>query len=278
MIVSERFKGDAIDFQWAQHDQYGKAIGIILEGCRKHYLHHLEQFKDESENETMLALKNISSLDHRVLQSFHDHLAAYWRKRYLRSNKPHQGSTIEWLLWLEREVNNFREKSQVYIGICLLAMNKCESSQETRLLKYLQNFAKRMYPLTWHDYLARVSMEETLYTLHAILISIFVILSLYSSIISPTTPITALILGSIFFILYVYACNKKLHSLCMENIFRFLIRLLLIWICSIFVAFLISGVVDLQVDLLFSHKIELTALSLLIISLNLIKQLCTKKW
>ena len=73
MIVGCSFDGDWDDrLKWEQHDVYGKALGIIVRGCRDHL------------NLAILLLQvqwpegweSIPSIDHRTLQDTHDILAA----------------------------------------------------------------------------------------------------------------------------------------------------------------------------------------------------------
>lgn len=193
MIVSERFDGDKSDFQWAQHDEYGKAMGIIFAGCRKHYL---AQFEGDSENEIVPALKNLHSFDHRILQDFHDQMAAYWRKKYLHPSKTAQESVKEWLSWLENEVRNLKTKSRVYVGICFLALDKYDSDHATRVVGFLRSYAQKMYPLKWQHYLHRISLENTLNTAYALSFLIFSVACLYSGItFYKEMPSMAILLG-----------------------------------------------------------------------------------
>ncbi len=144
MIVSERFNGDKIDFQWAQHDQYGAALRIIIDGCRRHYL---EIFKDDSENEVVQTLKNLNSFDHRVLQEFHDDLAAHWRKKYLQQSLSIKDNLNEWLSWLEKETLCLSNKSQVFTSVCFLILDKYNDDQEMQAIKFLKSYAEKAYPL-----------------------------------------------------------------------------------------------------------------------------------
>ncbi len=239
MIVSERFDGDKTDFQWAQHDQYGKAMGIILGGCRKHYL---ARFEADPENEIVAALKNLHSFDHRVLQDFHDQMAAYWRKRYLLPNKPVQENVKEWLSWLEKEIHNLRTKSQVYVGICFLALDRYDKDHEKRVIDFLQSYAKKAYPLKWQHYLQRISLEGTLNTICAASVLIFAVIGVYSGIaFYKEMPSMAIILGLLFSIGYIFVNSQKLHDVCMKNVFVFIIRILLIFLCAFGIALMVTG-------------------------------------
>jgi hypothetical protein len=274
MIVSKRFEGDKTDFQWAQHDEYNKAIGIIFAGCRKHYL---AQFENDPENEVVPALKNLHSFDHRVLQDFHDHMAAYWRKQYLHPNKPIQESVKEWLSWLEKEVHNLRAKSRVYVGICFLALDRYDNSHAARVAGFLQTYTQKMYPLKWQHYLQRASLEDTLNIVYALSFLIFAAISLYSGIaFYKEMPSMAIILGLLFGIGYIFANHQKLHDLCMKNVFVFAIRILLIFLGAFGIALLITGLTNFQSGLIFNHIAEIAIFMACITSLHLFKQLCFK--
>lgn len=271
MIVSERFEGDKTDFQWAQHDQYGKAIGIILGGCRKHYL---AQFEHDPENEIVPALKNLHSFDHRVLQDFHDHIAAYWRKKYFHSGKSVHESVNEWLFWLEKEMHNLRTKSQVYVGVCFLALDRYDKDHEKRVIGFLQSYAQKKYPLKWQHYMQRVSLEGTLNTICAASVLIFAVIGLYSGIaFYKEMPSMAIILGLLFAIGYIFVNNQKLHEVCMKNVFVFIIRILLIFLCAFGIALLITGLNNFQSNLLLNHLTEIAIFMTCVIGMHILVQL-----
>ncbi len=271
MIVSERFKNDKTDFQWAQHDQYSKAIEIIFDHCRKHYLEH---FKDDHENEIVPPLRNLNSFDHRVLQDFHDHLAAHWRKKYLRMDSSTEENVIVWLSWLEKEMREFKKMSQIYVGVCFLALDRYDKDHEKRIVEFIQRYAQKTYPLKWQHYLKRISAEDTMNVIYACAILIFSISALYSGILYyEEMPSMLYIFGFLFSAGYIYTNNKKLHDLCMKNVFIFLMRLLLIFACSFLIALLVTGFYNFQKSLILNHIAEVATLMACVTSLHLIKQL-----
>lgn len=108
MIVSDRFNCDDMALPWAQHDVHGDALGIILGGCRSHFVNACRIVADEAALDRWHPDK--SNVDHRTMQDAHDLLAAAWRFRV----RPPQPSLLElesdpsemgaWLQWLRTEV------------------------------------------------------------------------------------------------------------------------------------------------------------------------------
>ncbi len=274
MIVGEYFKGDITEFQSGQHDVYNRALGLILNGCRNRYI---DRFKDDLSNEIVPSLRSLSAFDHRVLQAFHDHLAAYWRKKHFNSEVSLQQNAEKWLIWLEQEIQTVAKNIQVCVGVCFLALEKYDSAQEKQVIGSLQSFACRAYPYKWKHCLRRLSVMDAL-TLPLLMSAfIFGCLCLYSATVSPTGYAMTLVLGALIFLTYVYCHHEQLHLLCLKNVFIFSLRLGVIAICSGLAGLFLAGIADFQSQWAIKNAYALMALMVVTGLLALAKQLCTRK-
>lgn len=108
MIVADRFEGDDVVLAREQHDVYGDALGIILGGCRSHFVNacHIAGGEDPLDRWP----RDKSNIDHRTMQDAHDLLAAAWRFRVrppqlsLLAPEPKRSDVGAWLQWLRAEI------------------------------------------------------------------------------------------------------------------------------------------------------------------------------
>lgn len=238
MIVAEQFKGDThTDFQWLQHDHYAKSCGIIFAECRNYYV---ERFKNDPENEIVAELKNLRSFDHRVLQAFHDHLAAYWRKHYFRPEVGSQENLNAWLTWLEHQMNERSLLEKIYIRVCFLALEKYE--EDKARIQELLSEAGKSYPLKARDYLRKVPFGDAL-NLAYLGIAFFFVLWIGQNAFKNTIqfPLIVLVFTVIFSGIGIYAYRKELHELGAANVNSWAFKLLTIFAASFGIAFLIMG-------------------------------------
>jgi hypothetical protein len=111
MIVGSKFDGDDDDpTKWLQHDVYGVALSIILDGCRAYARLAMPL---TGEDVTLRRFLNLDGVDHRTLQDAHDLAAAWWRFRTGRhypvlplvpERDGGKGCQEEWLAGLRTEV------------------------------------------------------------------------------------------------------------------------------------------------------------------------------
>lgn len=78
MIVGYSFKGDNDDeLKWIQHDDYDRNIVMLYFKPRLKYINAINLIQKKTE--LYYKIKEKRSFDHRVLQSHHDLIAAYFR-------------------------------------------------------------------------------------------------------------------------------------------------------------------------------------------------------
>ena len=81
MIVGYSFEGDNNQFlSLIQHDLYGESLSHLVRTARHKYLHACYLINYSSD--FSLAVRNLTTFDHRVLQATHDVIAAWYRYKY----------------------------------------------------------------------------------------------------------------------------------------------------------------------------------------------------
>lgn len=120
MIIGPHYHGDDDrEMIVLQHDVYHKALGIIVEECRRFYVlaNALAGVKEE-----LPTCENLQ-VDHRTLQNAHDILAAVWRYKTncIQLKLPLVDSAgqqlpetkiltmNDWLMWLTSEVKSWAD-------------------------------------------------------------------------------------------------------------------------------------------------------------------------
>lgn len=116
MIVGNYFDGDEDrTTAWAQHDVYGKALDIIVTGCREHVTFAIDLLGLQWPKQWTTDFR----YDHRTLQGAHDLLAAAWRFRtnsiqpvlpFGGEDQGHEQQMGAWLSWLRSEVSSWRHQ------------------------------------------------------------------------------------------------------------------------------------------------------------------------
>lgn len=244
MIVAAQFKGDThTDFQWLQHDHYTKTCGIIFSACKNHYI---ERLKNDPENEIVPALQNLRSFDHRVLQAFHDHLAAYWRKRFYHPQIDQQENINAWLFWLEDQMKEGHLTEKVFVGVCFLALDKY-GDDEARVIQGLQSDAAKSYPLKATDYLRKIPFGDVLNLVY-LGIALFFVLWIAQNALKNIIqfPLLILIITIAFSGIGIYAHRKELHELGGTNVHSWALKLLIIFSASFGIAFLLLGLMNFE--------------------------------
>jgi len=245
MIVSKYFNGDDnTDFQWIQHDHYSEALGIIFDACREHYI---KKFEDDAENEYPEKLRNITSFDHRLLQDFHDHLAAYWRKKFLTSKTPPQENVKDWLNWLHKKMQNKSFLRDIYIGICFLVLDEYKEDNKNRIIKKLQFCVTKACPLTASDYIKKIPFETVLNLFYLSLAGLFSFLFFKKAINNFLQfPLLVFVLTVVFSCIGIYAYRKELHDLGDKNANSWAIKLSTIILGGFGAAFLLSVLISFE--------------------------------
>ncbi len=154
MIVSSRFDGDDWEaLQWAQHDAYHDALGILMRENERAYRNAaiITGAQNDPIYDSLTALGH--RIDHRILQNAHDHLAAAWRNRnrFIQPDLLIKCSVEEmaqdWLGWLQKEVSTWlRDFPQIVRLVCLIIVQQnVKSGYEAE--QALQQELGRTYPL-----------------------------------------------------------------------------------------------------------------------------------
>ena len=244
MIVSEAFKGDNISFQWVQHDHYNEALRTIFNGCRSYYIF---RFENNPENETLEKLKKVQSYDHRLLQNFHDHMAAYWRKKFFQPNLTNEENAQNWLSWLQKEMHESKALQSIYLSVCFLALEDSETDHEKQMLESLQSKAKKYYPIKFSNYLSWVQTETILNIVFLGAALTFAVWLLQRSLqnLMEFAPIV-FIFTAVFSAVGIYAYREKLQKLGSENANSWALKLITIIASSFGIAFLIVGLMSFE--------------------------------
>jgi hypothetical protein len=154
MIIAGKFENDKwLELQWAQHDVYHDALGVLVRENKRNYESavFLTNVQDDSIYDSLVTLGN--RIDHRTMQNAHDHLAAVWRSRsrftqpdlFLRDSV--EDLAQGWLKWLQQEVSLWpRDFPHLVRMVCLVIVQQNVKSgydAEDALQKELE----RIYPL-----------------------------------------------------------------------------------------------------------------------------------
>ena len=144
MWICARFDGDDwSELQSAQHDVYHTALWIIVSDC-KDQLRIAERLAGVDPDPDLQP----DQIDHRTLQTVHDHLAAYWRwshgyRQPTLGFLPSVPDLIQaWLAWLRAEVHGWmRDHPDLTRDILIACGGKANTDSgyaaEDRLLESL---------------------------------------------------------------------------------------------------------------------------------------------
>ena len=127
MLVYDMFEGDDMKLAWGQHDAYGQALGLIIDGCRAHFLAACLVGGGDRERWPVDI-----SIDHRTLQDAHDLAAGAWRWRMglsqrtlsLDKEPAPKPDTISWLHWLGSEVESWWAEPRLILSVVAIVTHQ----------------------------------------------------------------------------------------------------------------------------------------------------------
>lgn len=131
MIVGTFYEGDDdLTLAWMQHDVYGTALGVIMEGSNR-YANFAKTLLDQPLPQ---GWGTVSSCDHRTLQGAHDLLAAAWRFR-VEDREPDlnfEGRASEktpqnWLDWLRDEMASWVDHPELVRAVMQILAHQNEA-------------------------------------------------------------------------------------------------------------------------------------------------------
>lgn len=152
MIISTDFEGDSNDvLKNVQHDTWFRALADIDGNriCSCHYIFNVARgvlIEDlscypllyEYDHEDVYKIKELTQFDHRVLQSFHDQIASYYR--WITKNEIPPRFKEDEVLYIKYLINNW--VSYLSIEIAYLCHNNLDIAENLVRSVYYANLKK----------------------------------------------------------------------------------------------------------------------------------------
>ena len=151
MLIYNQFPGDDMALAGQQHDVYGKALSLIIDGARRHYVNACLMTGNSAGRWPVDA-----AIDHRTLQGAHDVLAAAWRWRVsppqrglIRGDDP-QCSMADWLDWLAGEVRDWRDEPGLILSMAAIVACQNQTLGYAGELRLCEALRRRHGDVPWH--------------------------------------------------------------------------------------------------------------------------------
>lgn len=157
MIIGTFYEGDDdLALARMQHDVYGTALGVIMEGSNR-FVNFAQLLLDQPRPQ---GWGTVISCDHRTLQGAHDLLAAAWRF-HVEDREPElnlEGRTPEttpqnWLDWLRDEVESWVDNPELVRAVQQILAHQNEGlgylAESQLCLALLDKFADVPWTPDW---------------------------------------------------------------------------------------------------------------------------------
>lgn len=155
MIVGNYFKGDYFDIlKWVQHDCYNQSVMKIFHMAKKRFVRAQRIVGIETDLYNLI--KEKTSFDHRLLQPFHDVIAAFYRykrpslsKISISDYKKYDYKQIlakEWNGFLQKELNRIFNEEKTLIRAIVKAVAFQNTQKGYNAEDYIWNSLNYIYP------------------------------------------------------------------------------------------------------------------------------------
>jgi len=158
MLVYAMFEGDDMRLARAQHDVYGQALRLIIDGSRRHFLNAcVIGGGDRSRWPEDLPI------DHRTLQDAHDIAAGAWRWRTrppqnplpLEQSRSAVPDVSSWLDWLRHEVASWWNEPSLVLAVVAIVTRQSTAIGYAGELRAQRALIRRYPEVPWTESLIK---------------------------------------------------------------------------------------------------------------------------